>query len=97
MIKAFKERAAFFVSRLQKIDGFEVIMPDGAFYAFPNTTGIQKKLGLKDDMALADFLINEVHIATTPGTPFGSPNHIRFSFAASMTVLEEALQRLEKL
>lgn len=97
MVQAFKERAAFFVDRLQKIDGFDVLHPDGAFYAFPDTTGIQKKLGLKDDMELADYLINEQYIATTPGTPFGSPNHIRFSFASSMDVLEEALQRLEAL
>lgn len=95
MIKAFKERHDWLVAELNKIDGVQCLASDGTFYAFPNCEGLIRKLGLKDDLALTELLIDKFDLALVPGGAFGATNHVRLSYATSMTVLEEAVKRFK--
>jgi len=53
--------------------------------------------GLADDHEFAELLLEKAGVAGVPGTGFGAPGHIRFSFAASMQTLENALERIGRL
>jgi len=97
MREAFQARHDYLVATLNRMPGIECPKGDGTFYAFPNVEGLIKHLGLKDDWALSDYLLSEVHIAVVPGSAFGSPGHIRLSFATSMENVQEALRRLQKI
>ncbi len=52
------------------------------------------RLGLKDDVALSEMLLEKAGVAVVPGTAFGAPGHIRLSYATSMEALDEALRRM---
>ena len=78
------------VDGLNAIDGVTCAEPKGAFYAFP-------KFDEPDDEALCMRLIDEAHVAGTPGSAFGAGGrgHIRFSYAADVGRIQEALRRIE--
>ncbi|MDI3325462.1 pyridoxal phosphate-dependent aminotransferase [Pontibacterium granulatum] len=97
MVKAFKERHNFVVDTLNAIDGVECIPADGTFYAFPSFQQIiDNDDRFEDDIALAEFLLNEAGVALVPGSAFGAPGNMRLSFATSLEVLEDALSRIKK-
>jgi aspartate aminotransferase len=87
----FKVRHDFFNAGLNKLPGFRVLPAAGTFYAFCDVTGAMRALGLADDNAFAEFLLEKAGVAGVPGSGFGAPGHIRFSFAVSMQTLEQAL------
>lgn len=98
MCKAFEERQDFIVNALNEIDGIHCLQCDGTFYCFPNIEGlIEKTSGVANDVEFAEYLLNETGMAIVPGTAFGSPGHMRISFATSMDVLQEAITRLNAL
>jgi aspartate aminotransferase len=70
---------------------------DGTFYAFPNVQGLIDALGLADDLALSDTLLKEALVATVPGSAFGTPGHLRLSFATSDAILHGSLERIAGL
>lgn len=100
MRKAFEERRDYIVQRMNSIPGVSCIKPNGAFYVMMNIEKlIGRTLGGKlitndDDFAVA-FLEN-AYVATVPCSGFGMKNFIRWSYAASMDNIKEALDRLEK-
>lgn len=100
MRKAFEERRNYIVERMNSIEGVSCIKPNGAFYVMMNIEKlIGRTLGGKliendDDFAVA-FLEN-AYVATVPCSGFGMKNFIRWSYAASMDNIVEALDRLEK-
>jgi aspartate aminotransferase len=97
MRKAFKERHDFVVTELNTIPGVSCLTTDGTFYVFPNVEGmLSHMLDLKDDVALAEFLIEKAGVALVPGSAFGCPGHLRLSIATSMSSLEKAMERLKK-
>ena len=97
MVKAFKERHDFVVKTLNAIDGVDCIPADGTFYAFPSFQQIiDNDDRFEDDIALAEFLLNEAGVALVPGSAFGAPGNMRLSFATSLEVLEDALSRIKK-
>lgn len=98
MLTAFQERHEYVNKRLNAIDGITCLPSDGTFYAFPDVSGFIEKLdGVKDDMELSEYLIEKAGVALVPGTAFGSPGYIRISFATSIEVLEDALNRIENV
>lgn len=98
MLSAFKERSEYVHQRLNAIEGISSLPSDGTFYAFPDVTAFIEKLdGINDDMELSEYLIEQAGVALVPGTAFGSPGYIRLSFATSLDVLEDALNRIEKV
>lgn len=97
MTEAFKRRHDLLVDGLNQIPGIRCLPGDGTFYAFPNVEGLMAKLGVKDDLALADRLLNEALVALVPGSAFGTPGHLRLSFATSDVVLKRSLERIGAL
>ncbi|EHH68681.1 pyridoxal phosphate-dependent aminotransferase [Gluconobacter morbifer] len=101
MCQTYERRRNRVVSRLRAIPGLTCAMPEGAFYAYP---GLASLLGgrsaggrlLDTDVAFAEALLEEVHVATVPGTAFGYSPYLRLSFAASDEQLEEACQRIDR-
>ncbi len=94
MHEAFARRRRIMVDGLNAIDGVTCPEPAGAFYAFPHF----EQAADGGDEALCMRLIEEAHVAGTPGSSFGAMGrgHIRFSYAASEERIEEGLRRLRK-
>ena len=92
MVRVFDERRRAVVSALNQIPGVRCAEPGGAFYAFPNIAGT----GM-DSRTLQDRLLDEAGVATVAGTSFGDAGEgfIRFSYAASLPRIQEALARIQ--
>lgn len=95
MCAEFKRRHDFFYAGLQRLPGFECVPAEGTFYLFPNVEAAMRAKKARTDVELCERLIDEAGIALVPGAAFGAPGHVRFSFAASTSTLEDALARLE--
>lgn len=95
MVAVFKERHDHVYERLSSMQGVRCTPADGAFYIFPNIETIIARKGLADDTVFAEALLNETGIALVPGSAFGTPGCLRVSFATSMDILNDALDRLE--
>ena len=94
MNTAFKQRHDFVLAELNKIDGVESIASDGTFYIFPDFSQVMKKMNIADDVTLASKILEEAEVALVPGSAFGSPGHMRISFATDMESLQKALERI---
>ncbi|MGQ0501328.1 MAG: pyridoxal phosphate-dependent aminotransferase [Panacagrimonas sp.] len=97
MVKAFKGRHDRLVADLNTVPGISCAAGDGTFYVFPNVEGLITRLGVKDDLELSDKLLKEALVALVPGSAFGTPGHVRLSFATSDKVLQESVVRLRKI
>ena len=97
MVKAFKERHDWLVDALNKLPGVECLNGDGTFYVFPSFQGaIDADASVSTDVEFAEKLLTEAGVALVPGSAFGSPGHMRLSFATSMDNLKKAIERLQK-
>ena len=96
MNRAFKERHDYIIAALNTLPGVSCRPASGAFYAFADVSKAMAKLGLPDDNAFAEHLINTVGVAVVPGSGFGAPGHMRLSFACSRQTLEQAVERMRK-
>lgn len=95
MVHAFRRRHDYVYGRLQSLPGVAVLPSDGTFYSFPGFQELMQTKGIKDDLVLAEVLL-EAGVAVVPGSAFGTPGHIRLSFATSDKNLEMALDRIER-
>ena len=95
MVHAFRRRHDYVYGRLQSLPGVAVLPSDGTFYSFPGFQELMQAKGIKDDLILAEALL-EAGVAVVPGSAFGTPGHIRLSFATSDKNLEMALDRIER-
>ena len=101
MVRTYETRRTWLVSALNAIDGMDCITPDGAFYVFPTITDWLGKttpegLTLIDDVVVCEWLLEAAGVALVPGTAFGSPGQIRFSYAVSQDTLADAVSRVAK-
>lgn len=91
MRESFDARRKAIVAALNDIPGVHCPTPTGAFYAFPDVTGLLgKPLGengtaVNTSSELAAALLDEAHVAAVPGEAFGAPGYLRFSYALAMT------------
>jgi aspartate aminotransferase len=97
MVCAFEKRHDFIVNALNAIDGVECPKSQGAFYAFPKVKGLISRLGLKNDIELSTYCLEMLNIALVPGSAFGAPGYVRFSFATSMDNIKQAIEKLSKV
>ncbi|MEO7556530.1 MAG: pyridoxal phosphate-dependent aminotransferase, partial [Acidimicrobiales bacterium] len=101
MRTAFERRSKVAHSMLNAIDGVTCIEPEGAFYAFPNLTGLLGRpiRGRKAEttVELAEILLEEAKVAVVPGEAFGAPGYARLSFALGDDDLAEGLRRIAEL
>jgi aspartate aminotransferase len=98
MRKRFESRRDLIVDRLQAIPGVKCRKPEGAFYAFADfraLLGIKSPHGtngvLANDLEIAKFLLEESGCAAVPGSAFGAPGYLRFSYATSEETIEKGL------
>ena len=96
MLAAFKERHDYVVEALNALPGVECIESDGTFYAFPSFKGAMEKVGIDNDVDFAEKMLIEAEVALVPGSAFGTPGHMRLSYATSRENLKEAISRLAK-
>ncbi len=94
MLAEYRKRRDFVIGRLEKIPGFTIGMPKGAFYAYPNISVAYGSGRVKNSMEFASRLLEEAHVALVPGEAFGTRDHVRISYATSMTELERGLDRI---
>ncbi len=94
MARAFKERHDFVVAGLNSLPGVSCLPGAGTFYAFPDVRGAMRNLGLRDDNAFCEYLLNEALVAVVAGSGFGAPGHMRMSFACGRETLEKAIARM---
>jgi aspartate aminotransferase len=96
MLSAFKVRHDYLIKALNELPGVECIESDGTFYAFPSFKGAMKAAGCETDVEFAEKMLMEAEVALVPGSAFGTPGHMRLSYATSMENLETAISRLAK-
>lgn len=98
MVRAFAERRNYIVGRLNSIGRIRCIMPEGAFYVFPDVSQLlgKKYNGqiIKDSFLLTELLLTEARVAVVPGAVFGDDNHLRLSYATSMENIAEGMDRI---
>ena len=93
----FKERHDFLIRELDRIDGVTVEPSAGTFYTFPDMSGvIERAADIEDDIQLAEYLLEHAGVAGVPGSAFGAPGCMRFSYATSMDILKNATARLQE-
>ncbi|HEV3192344.1 MAG TPA: pyridoxal phosphate-dependent aminotransferase [Polyangiaceae bacterium] len=84
---AFEKRRNAMVAGLNSIPGVRCRKPEGAFYAFADCRGLYgvdwngKSIATDEDVAF--WLLDKAHVAAVPGSGFGAPGYVRFSYAAS--------------
>jgi aspartate aminotransferase len=98
MRREFGKRRDYMAKRLNEMPGFRCLVPPGAFYCYPDVSGVfgHKVKGklVTDDSVLASILLDEGRIAAVPGIAFGTKGYLRFSYATSMEIIEEGMNRL---
>lgn len=99
MVREFKKRRDYIVEALNDIQGISCLMPEGAFYVFPNVSSTYgssfagRKITTSTDFI--EYLLDEANVATVPGAAFGNDQHIRLSYATSMKNIEEGVKRMK--
>jgi len=98
---AFDRRRKLIVSELNKIPGIVTPTPQGAFYVYPDVTGLLGKtwdgVTPTTSLELADLILDKAEVAAVPGEAFGPSGYLRFSYALGDEPLLEGIQRLQKL
>lgn len=101
MRQAFDRRRILMVDLLRALPGFEVPVPDGAFYAFPRVQGLigREIRGRtpQNTTELAEIILDEVEVALVPGEAFGTPGYLRLSYALGESDLVSGLERIQGL
>ncbi|KAB1662811.1 pyridoxal phosphate-dependent aminotransferase [Pseudoclavibacter sp. CFCC 13611] len=100
MRAAFDRRRRLIVDELSKIDGFVVPVPEGAFYAYPDVTGVLGRewhgVTPTTTLELADLLLDQTDVAVVPGEAFGRSGYLRLSYALDDESLLEGVHRLQR-
>ena len=99
MIDEFRRRRDLILDLLGEIEGFNLNVPEGAFYVFPDISSFFGKtlngITINNASDFALYLLEKANVATVTGEAFGNPNCIRISYAASEAELREAISRIK--
>lgn len=92
-VRSFAQRRDRIVELLNQVPGVECARPDGAFYVFPSVTGLLGKhtptgQKLSTDIDVLMYFLDAAGVATIDGTSYGTPGHLRFSFATSLEQID---------
>ena len=102
MREAFARRAVTMHGMLNDIPDVSAIVPQGAFYCYPNMSGLLgRPVGPNGTVShttleLADTILGEAKVAFVPGEAFGTPGYARFSFALADDDIEEGIRRIHE-
>lgn len=99
-VKIYKERRDYACERLNAIQGLSCVVPDGAFYLYPNCGGVIGKATpegkvIENDLDFVLYLLDGVGVAALQGAAYGLSPYFRISFATSMEVIKDACDRIE--
>jgi aspartate aminotransferase len=99
MVAEFAKRRRLIVDGLRKIPGISCAEPGGAFYAFPNVSGLFGKATpagnvISGSADFAKYLLEDANVAVVPGSAFGSDAHARLSYATSSENISRGLARI---
>jgi len=101
MRKSFEKRRNTIVAELNKIDGVLCPLPEGAFYVYPEVTGLLNRtwggVTPTTSLQLADLILDQAEVAVVPGEAFGPSGYLRLSYALGDAPLLEGVQRLQRL
>ncbi|GEP48564.1 pyridoxal phosphate-dependent aminotransferase [Microbacterium saccharophilum] len=101
MRQAFDRRRTLIVGELSKIPGVTVPNPLGAFYVYPDVTGLlgREWAGVTPttSLELADLILEKAEVAVVPGEAFGPSGYLRLSYALGDDQILEGVQRLQAL
>jgi aspartate aminotransferase len=98
MARQFHKRRDLILDLLAEIPDVTCNVPDGAFYVFPNVTGLLNRPLRNDTVCvtsddLTNYLLDEAHIAAVSGESFGAPGYIRLSYATGEDQIVEGMRR----
>ena len=101
MMQSFARRRNLIVEGLNSLEGIRSLKPGGAFYVWPNVTGLCGMTGCENAEALRKRWLYEADVAVLADKQFGTPpkgdgHHVRFSYATSEPNIGEGLARIEK-
>jgi aspartate aminotransferase len=102
MAGEFDRRRRLIIAGLNALPGIRCVMPRGAFYAFPNVSGLfgrtwrraEGPTVLASSLDVTAFLLEAARVAVVPGRDFGSDAHVRLSYATSDALISEGLARM---
>ncbi|TFB62318.1 pyridoxal phosphate-dependent aminotransferase [Cryobacterium sp. TMT1-19] len=101
MRDAFDRRRQVIVAELNTIPGIVTPTPQGAFYVYPDVTGLLGRtwggVTPTTSLELADLILDQAEVAVVPGEAFGPSGYLRFSYALGDAALLEGVQRLQRL
>lgn len=101
MRDAFDRRRRAIASGLSQIEGVVCPLPEGAFYVYPDVTGLLGRewggVTPRTSLELADLILDQIEVAAVPGEAFGPSGYLRFSYALGDDDLAEGVSRLQKL
>ena len=101
MRQAFEKRRNVIVAELNKIEGLRCPNPEGAFYVYPDVTGLLGRswggVTPTTSLELADLILDQAEVAVVPGEAFGPSGYLRLSYALGDDALLEGVQRLQRL
>jgi aspartate aminotransferase len=97
---SFAARRNLVVDALNNISGMSCLKPEGAFYVFPNMTGLVGKKTpqgktISNSADLCDYLLDEALVAAVAGSAFGMEGYFRISYATSEAILTKAMERIK--
>ena len=99
MVVEFDRRRLYMCDRLNAMDGVSCFRPQGAFYVFPNFSGLYgrkfKDKAIGNSGEFADYLLDEAKVAIVSGNAFGADDYARLSYAIAMGNIEKGLDRIE--
>lgn len=99
MRRAFERRRNYMVERIQNMDLVSCLRPGGAFYVMMNIKGLLGKhygdIEITDADVFCSLLLEHAKVALVPGTGFGAPKFVRWSYANSIENIKKGLDRLE--
>jgi aspartate aminotransferase len=97
----FQRRRDVMVAGLESISGVQCRKPEGAFYAFADVRGLYgldwngKAIATDEDVVF--WLLDKAHVAAVPGSGFGAPGYVRFSYASSEERITAGLEAMRKV
>jgi aspartate aminotransferase len=96
MLDEYRVRRDNIHAWLTENPGIQCVKPKGAFYLFPNITGLLGSDGVRTSADFAQALLEKEHVVVTAGEAFDAPGYLRISYATSMEQLREGATRIQR-